>query len=262
MKTTKPGSHRIGSLEMEIRFDTKSLRFGGRWSKEMEDLASGMELYDARVSRIDPLERGEDIRTDLTNDVDQKKENHDKATSSSEMCHKCDQTGHSIRNCPMYKANHREYFNTEEGKDEERDQVRPKISQREVFFYANFDAAVTWQSHVTPRGSGWNSRFKNKCFKRLTSREFRGESSGDLGNVRGGALCIVYSKTSMETSRKDLAEPSPNRGQRLTEPVPARVLHPAGAFPWQAEEACGVNARAKTIASHRRVHQMWTMAFS
>ncbi|KAG5571626.1 hypothetical protein H5410_061392 [Solanum commersonii] len=26
----------------------------------------------------------------------------------------------------------------------------------------NFDAAVTWQSHVTPRGSGWNSRFKNK----------------------------------------------------------------------------------------------------
>ncbi|KAG5599939.1 hypothetical protein H5410_031309, partial [Solanum commersonii] len=44
----------------------------------------------------------------------------------------------------------------------------------------NFDAAVTWQSHVTPRGSGWNSRFKNKCFKRLTSREFRGESSGDL----------------------------------------------------------------------------------
>ncbi|KAG5575896.1 hypothetical protein H5410_056030, partial [Solanum commersonii] len=50
----------------------------------------------------------------------------------------------------------------------------------------NFDAAVTWQSHVTPRGSGWNSRFKNKCFKRLTSREFRGESSGDLGNARGG----------------------------------------------------------------------------
>ncbi|KAG5609449.1 hypothetical protein H5410_020730 [Solanum commersonii] len=43
-----------------------------------------------------------------------------------------------------------------------------------------FDAAVTWQSHVTPRGSGWNSRFKNKCFKRLTSREFRGESRGDL----------------------------------------------------------------------------------
>ncbi|KAH0765446.1 hypothetical protein KY285_001317 [Solanum tuberosum] len=66
----------------------------------------------------------------------------------------------------------------------------------------------------------------------------------------------------METSRRDLAEPSPNRGQRLTAPVPERVLHPAGAFPWRAEEAYEVNARAKTIASHRKVHQTSTMAFS
>ncbi|KAG5578506.1 hypothetical protein H5410_058640 [Solanum commersonii] len=38
--------------------------------------------------------------------------------------------------------------------------------QMEFYFGSdNFDAAVTWQSHVTPRGSGWNSRFKNKSSK-------------------------------------------------------------------------------------------------
>ncbi|KAG5586460.1 hypothetical protein H5410_046894, partial [Solanum commersonii] len=44
----------------------------------------------------------------------------------------------------------------------------------------NFDAAVTWQSHATPRGSGWKSgnfqilgRVRFESFLRLTCRVFR-----------------------------------------------------------------------------------------
>ncbi|KAG5616150.1 hypothetical protein H5410_015974 [Solanum commersonii] len=64
--------------------------------------------------------------------------------------------------------------------------------------YWNFDAAVTWQSHATPRGSGWKfpdfRTIQIRCFKRLTSREFRGESSGDLRNklvIKGLPILIV-----------------------------------------------------------------------
>ncbi|KAH0720091.1 hypothetical protein KY284_005121 [Solanum tuberosum] len=73
----------------------------------------------------------ENMREDLADDDHQKKENHNKATSSSVVCYKCDQPGHSIGNCLMYKDDHIEYVKTEEGKDKEGDQVRPKISKRE-----------------------------------------------------------------------------------------------------------------------------------
>ncbi|KAK4731397.1 hypothetical protein R3W88_024385 [Solanum pinnatisectum] len=38
-----------------------------------------------------------------------KKENHDTTTSSSDVCYKCDQPGHSIRDCFMHKTDHGEY---------------------------------------------------------------------------------------------------------------------------------------------------------
>jgi len=50
-----------------------------------------------------------------------KKENHDSATSSSDMCYKCDQPSHSIRDYPMHKADPKEYVKTGEGKDKEGD---------------------------------------------------------------------------------------------------------------------------------------------
>ncbi|KAH0678865.1 hypothetical protein KY284_019950 [Solanum tuberosum] len=91
--------------------------------------------------------KGEDMRADLTGDADQKgdakrdkslaskvsqseiskideimkKENHNSATSSSNVCCKCDLPGHSIRNFPMHKADHIEFVKTEEGKYKEGD---------------------------------------------------------------------------------------------------------------------------------------------
>uniref|UniRef100_M1DKW9 Uncharacterized protein n=1 Tax=Solanum tuberosum TaxID=4113 RepID=M1DKW9_SOLTU len=47
--------------------------------------------------------------------VSEKKESHDKATSSSEVCGKCDLPGYSIGNCPMHKADHMKSVKNEEG---------------------------------------------------------------------------------------------------------------------------------------------------
>ncbi|KAH0641818.1 hypothetical protein KY285_032687 [Solanum tuberosum] len=90
--------------------------------------------------------KGKDKRTDLIDEADQKKENHDKATSSSEVCGKCNLLGHSIGNCPMHKADHMESFKNEEGKDKEGDQVRDKLSRREAFFQALKKDVATWKN--------------------------------------------------------------------------------------------------------------------
>lgn len=49
--------------------------------------------------------------TNLIEEADQKNENHGRATNSSDVCYKGDQSFHSIRDCPMYKADNWEYVN-------------------------------------------------------------------------------------------------------------------------------------------------------
>ncbi|XP_069150334.1 uncharacterized protein [Solanum lycopersicum] len=74
--------------------------------------------------------KGKDKKTDLVNEADPKKENNDKATSSSEVCGMNYLSGHSIRNFSMHKADHMTFVTAAEGKDKEGDQVHPKISRR------------------------------------------------------------------------------------------------------------------------------------
>ena len=77
-----------------------------------------------------------DKRTYLVDEADPMKENHNKATSSSEVCGMSYLSVHSIGNFSVHKANHMKFVTAAEGKDKERDQVLPKISRREVFFGA------------------------------------------------------------------------------------------------------------------------------
>ncbi|KAH0666161.1 hypothetical protein KY285_027367 [Solanum tuberosum] len=115
-----------------------------------------MKVKVGEITRVIPKTRkqyndsdkqlGQDKRTDLIDDADQKKENHDKATSSSEMCCKCDLPGHSIGKYPMHKADHRKIVKIEEGKDKEGDQVHDKPSRRENFFQAVKKDTTAWEN--------------------------------------------------------------------------------------------------------------------
>ncbi|XP_069151942.1 uncharacterized protein [Solanum lycopersicum] len=89
--------------------------------------------------------KGKDKKTDLVDEDDPKKENHDKATSSSEVCGISYMFGHSIGNFSVYKADHLKIVKTAEGKDKERDQVRPKIRRENFFFRALKRDMVAWK---------------------------------------------------------------------------------------------------------------------
>ncbi|KAG5620089.1 hypothetical protein H5410_005307 [Solanum commersonii] len=101
----------------------------------------------------------------------------------------------------------------------------------------NFDAAVTWQSHVTPRGSGWKfpdlRTSSSKCFKRLTSREFRGESSGDLetrGRLRFEVRFESFLRLTCRVFRKDRRGEALEtaRGEKIRTVSRARVAPAVG----------------------------------
>ena len=89
--------------------------------------------------------KGKDKKTDLVNEANPKKENNDKATSSSKVCGMSYLSGHSIGNFSVHKADHMTFVTAAEGKDKEGDQVHPKISRREVFFGAVKREMVAWE---------------------------------------------------------------------------------------------------------------------
>ena len=63
--------------------------------------------------------KGKDKKTDLVYESNPKKENHDKATSSSEVCGMSYLSGHSIGNFSVHKADHMKFVTTAVGKDKE-----------------------------------------------------------------------------------------------------------------------------------------------
>ena len=82
----------------------------------------------------------------MIDESDQKKENHEKATSSREECHECNQPGYSIGNCLIYQADQREYVKTTEGKNKEGNQVLLKINRREAFFMLVKKDLASWEN--------------------------------------------------------------------------------------------------------------------
>ncbi|XP_049344714.1 uncharacterized protein LOC125809119 [Solanum verrucosum] len=112
--------------------------------------------------------KGKDKRTYLIDKADQKKENHDKATNSSEVCGKCDLPGYSIGNCPMHKADHMKSIKNEEGKDKEGDQVRDKLSRREAFFQALKKDVAAWENSSSDSD---DSEHSNDAFMGKSDKE-------------------------------------------------------------------------------------------
>ncbi|KAH0653501.1 hypothetical protein KY290_031782 [Solanum tuberosum] len=114
-----------------------------------------LQAHEMHIKGKGLIFKGEDMRANLTGDADQKgdakrdkslastvsqneiskidetmkKENHNSATSSSNVCYKCDQPGHSIRDFSINKDDHGEYVKSGESKDKEGDLVRPKLSR-------------------------------------------------------------------------------------------------------------------------------------
>ena len=61
--------------------------------------------------------KGKNKETDLVDEADPMKENHNKATSSSEVCGMSYLSVHSIGNFSVHKTNHMKFVKTAEGKD-------------------------------------------------------------------------------------------------------------------------------------------------
>ena len=101
--------------------------------------------------------KGKDKETDLVDEVDPMKENHNKATSSSEVCGMSYLSVHSIGNFSVHKANHMKFVTAAEGKDKERDQVLPKISRREVFFGAVKRKMAAWEKSSSDSNDSENT---------------------------------------------------------------------------------------------------------
>ena len=102
-----------------------------------------------------------DKRTYLVDEADPMKENHDKDTSSSEVCGKSYLPSNYIGNFLVHKYDHMIFVKTAKGKDREGDQVLPKISRRGVFFgelkrdMAAWDKSSCDSNHSKNRDNGF-----------------------------------------------------------------------------------------------------------
>ena len=106
----------------------------------INNFVTGNEIREPDVMTMhtlfEHLLKGKDKKTNLVDEADPKKENHDKAISSSEVCGMSYLSGHSIENFSVHKTDHMKFVKIVQDNDKEGDQVLSKISRREVFFRA------------------------------------------------------------------------------------------------------------------------------
>lgn len=86
-----------------------------------------------------------------------KEEDHDRDITSSYMCYKRDQSGHSMRDCHVLEADYKEV------KDQEGNQVHASFSRREIFFLmVNREMTAREDSSATSDHS--DEAFMTKCY--------------------------------------------------------------------------------------------------
>ncbi|KAH0698506.1 hypothetical protein KY284_012721 [Solanum tuberosum] len=94
-----------------------------------------------------------------------KEEAHDSPTSSSGMCYKRDQPGHTMRDCHVLEVDHKEV------KDQEGEQVRASNSRKETFFQKVKREMTAWED--SPSVSDSLSTLMNPLWQNMMMRNMK-----------------------------------------------------------------------------------------
>jgi len=81
-----------------------------------------------------------------------KRGNPRRVASASDLCHKCGKAGHFIRDCPMLKAENKEYQRPGSEKDKRRDLVPEKNARKAAADYVVKKALAAWGDFSTESG--------------------------------------------------------------------------------------------------------------